>query len=113
MKNPALNRAIALLLAGAVCAGGALAQAGKTVMKDTEPLPPEDRSSIGAVVMETEPVLAQKEQLRDSASRNPTSMMGAGPAVQPRKRTKSELDAERLRQAEEIMRGGAGTLQDK
>ena len=69
---------------------------------------------IGAIVMTTEPVLAQKDQLPDAApARNPTSMMGAGPAVQPRKRTKAQLDADRLREAEEIMRGGAGTLQEK
>ena len=114
MKSLAFKRAIALLLAGAACAGGALAQSGKTVMRDTEPLPPEDRSSIGAIVLTTEPVLAQKDQLPDAApARNPTSMMGAGPAVQPRKRTKAQLDADRLREAEEIMRGGAGTLQEK
>jgi hypothetical protein len=113
MKTPAFHRAIALLLAGAACAGGALAQTGKT-MKDVEPLPPEDRASIGAVVLTNEPVLAQKEQLPDTAqSRNPTSMMGAGPAVQPRKRSKAQLDADRLREAEEIMRGGAGALQEK
>ena len=113
MKYPAFTRATALLLAGVACAGAVLAQQGKVTMKDVEPLPPEDRSSIGAIVMTTEPVLAQKEQLGNTAqSRSPTSMMGAGPAVMLRKeRAKSDLEAERAKEAAE--QRGAGTLQEK
>jgi hypothetical protein len=113
MKYPAFTRATALLLAGVACAGAVLAQQGKVTMKDVEPLPPEDRSSIGAIVMTTEPVLAQKEQLGNTAqSRSPTSMMGAGPALMLRKeRAKSDLEAERAKEAAE--QRGAGTLQEK
>jgi hypothetical protein len=115
MKYPATTRLAAWLLAGLACAGSAVAQQGSTVLKDTEPLPPEDRSSVGAVIMTNDPVLAQREQMtRLAQERNPTSMMGAGPAVIQRKeRTKSELEAQRLREVFELHQRGAGGLIEK
>ena len=115
MKYPAFTRATALLLAGFACAGAVLAQQGKPTMKDVEPLPPEDRSSIGAIVLTTEPVIAQREHLSNLAqSRSPTSMMGAGPAVPQRKPlTKAEVEAERAREAAELQQRGAGALDEK
>jgi len=113
MKYPAMTRLAAWLLAG--MAGAAFAQQGGVVLKDTEPLPPEDRSSVGAVIISTEPVLAQREQMtRLAQERSPTSMMGAGPAVNPRKdKTKAELEADRIREAFELQRRGAGGLIEK
>jgi hypothetical protein len=115
MKYPAFIRSTDLLLAGAACAGAVMAQQGKITMKDIEPLPPEDRSSIGAIVLTTEPVLAQKEQASSTAqTRSPTSMMGAGPAVVERKqRTKAELEAERAKEAADLHHRGAGSLIEK
>lgn len=115
MKYPAMTRVAALLLAGVACAGGALAQQGKQVMRDTEPLPPEDRSSIGAVVLTDEPVLAQREAMtRLAQERDPTKMMGAGPAVIMRtEKSKADLEAERIREVIEMHKRGAGALDEK
>jgi hypothetical protein len=115
MKYPATTRLAAWLLAGMACAGSAFAQSGSKVLKDTEPLPPEDRSSVGAVILINEPVLAQREQMtRLAQERNPTSAMGAGPAVILRKeKTKSELESERVREAVEMRQRGAGGLIEK
>jgi hypothetical protein len=115
MKYPAKTRLATLLLAGLACAGSALAQQGSPVLKDIEPLPPEDRSSIGAIVLTDEPVLARREQMtRLAQERSPTSMMGAGPAViQRTEKTKAELEAQRLQEAIELQRRGAGALIEK
>ena len=112
MKYPAMTRLAAWLLAG--MAGAALAQQGGVVLRDTEPLPPEDRSSVGAVILSTEPVIAQREQMtRLAQERNPTSVMGAAPAVMRKERTKSELEMQRIREAFELQQRGAGGLIEK
>lgn len=75
------------LLAAAL--GGGFASWAQTaptprVLSDTAPLPPEDRSSVGAVVLPDAPVLAQRELATQTVARHQqlmTTMMGAGPAV--------------------------------
>ena len=75
------------LLAAALGGGfAAWAQTAPTprVLTDTAPLPPEDRSSLGAVVLPESPVLAQRELAAQTVARHQqlmTTMMGAGPAV--------------------------------
>jgi hypothetical protein len=86
--------AAALTLALVAGAAGAqsLTQAPKApeppVMSDVAPLPPHDRSSVGAVLMREEPVLAKRaylEQLaRDGRSEGPdTSVLGGSPSPTP------------------------------
>ena len=75
------------LLAAAL--GGGFASRAQTaptppVLTDTAPLPPEDRSSLGAVILPDSPVLAQRELATQTLARHQqlmTTMMGAGPAV--------------------------------
>jgi hypothetical protein len=91
MKTSTLARAAALLLAAAL--GGAMAQTAPAptpkVLSDAQPLPAEDRSSMGsmgAVVLEEAPVIAKREMVQETVARNRqliTTMMGAGPAQPP------------------------------
>lgn len=75
------------LLAAALGGGFACwAQTAPTprVLSDMAPLPAEDRSSVGAVVLPDAPVLAQRELATQTVARHQqlmTTMMGAGPAV--------------------------------
>jgi hypothetical protein len=74
MKYPCLIRAAAL--AAAMGAGIALAQTSPAVVSDAAPPPPEDRASIGAVVLDTSPIRAQQAALPSA-----TQTMGAGPST--------------------------------
>ena len=83
MNTPSIAFAAALLLA----LGGAQAQTAPTptpkVLTDAAPLPAEDRNSMGAVVLQESPVLAQRDLVQTTVARNQqmmTSVMGAGPA---------------------------------
>jgi hypothetical protein len=74
------------LLAAVLGSGLAWAQSAPTplVLTDTAPLPAEDRSSLGAVVMPESPVLAQREMATQTLARTQqlmTTSMGAGPAI--------------------------------
>ena len=87
MRHQDFVRAAAGVLATALfAAGGAFAQATKqpepTTMTDTAPLAAGDRSSVGAVILMDEPVLAQREQMLAVQERSAvdTRSMGAGPA---------------------------------
>jgi len=83
----AFVRAAAVVLSTALLSSGGvvLAQTTEpqpTTMVDTAPLPASDRSSVGAVILMDDPVLAQREAMEQMASRAPdTSAMGAGPAM--------------------------------
>ena len=82
MRYQAFVRAAAGVLSTAFLAGAAIAQVQPRTMTDTAPLPPGDRSSVGAVILMDEPVLAQREALLQAQERTSvdTRTMGAGPA---------------------------------
>ena len=86
MSHQDVVRAAAAVLATALfAAGGAYAQSKQpepTTMTDTAPTPAGDRSSVGAVILMDEPVLAQREQMLAVQERSAvdTRSMGAGPA---------------------------------
>jgi hypothetical protein len=108
MRYQDFVRAAAGVLATALCAGGAFAQAKQpepVTMVDTAPLPASDRSSVGAVVLMEQPVLAQREEMAAMQERSAvdTRSMGAGPArvlrdamVREQLRRQRELDGQRV-----------------
>jgi hypothetical protein len=78
-------RAVAGALAAAALSGAAFAQSQQpqpVTMTDTAPLPAGDRSSVGAVILMDQPVLAQREAMLAVKERSAidTRTMGAGPA---------------------------------
>lgn len=105
MKYQSIVRTAAGVLAGALLAGGALAQAKQaepTTMTDTAPVPAQDRSSVGAVILMDEPVIAQREQMQTAMERSAvdTRVLGAGPARTVRKaQTQTEIDFLKAMQA--------------
>jgi hypothetical protein len=82
MKYPVIARAAATALAAATLAGAALAQTQPqpVTMTDTAPAPASDRSSMGAVILMDQPVLAQREAMLAVQERSAidTRAMGAG-----------------------------------
>jgi len=102
MRYPAFVRAAALALPAALFFSGAVqaqtpapTQPQPTTMSDAAPLPAQERTSSGAVILMDEPVLAQREQMDQALARAPdTRSMGAGPArLASRPLTKEEIDA--------------------
>lgn len=108
MRYPAFVRAAAGALATAaiLAAGSVHAQSPQSnegvqqppTMTDTAPTPAHDRSSVGAVILMDEPVLAQREALLQAQARTSvdTRAMGAGPArllrgAQQKKEMEQEL----------------------
>lgn len=91
-------RAAAGVLAGALLAGAAIAQTQKpepATMTDTAPAPAHDRSSTGAVIMMDEPVLAQREAIRQAQERSAvdTRALGAGPSrILRRAQSREEIE---------------------
>lgn len=88
MRYQAFVRAAATVLSTALLSSGAvLAQTAPVpqpeTMSDIAPLPPSERSSAGAIILMEEPVLAQRELLRQAQERTEidTRAMGAGPAA--------------------------------
>jgi hypothetical protein len=98
MRYQAFVRAAAGVLSTALLAGAAIAQVQPRTMTDTAPLPPGDRSSVGAVILMDDPVLAQREMMLQARERSAvdTRAMGAGPARLLRLPTVKE-DAEQKR----------------
>ena len=94
-------RAAAGVLAGALLAGGAIAQTKEPepiTMTDTAPNPASDRASVGAVILIDQPVLAQRESLQQAQARSAvdTRAMGAGPnRIMQRSMTKDEVEFQR------------------
>lgn len=109
MKYPITFTAVALVLAAMAGAPVLAADDGKptpAVMSDVAPLPPQDRSSLGAVIFADEPVVAQREAYIQAAARyehllspesrrmvaqrlqgvmDPTRMMGGSPSPDTKK----------------------------
>jgi hypothetical protein len=91
-------RAAAGVLAGALLAGGAIAQTKQpepVTMTDTAPSPASDRASVGAVILIDQPVLAQREALQQAQARSgvDTRTLGAGPnRIMQREMTKDEIE---------------------
>jgi hypothetical protein len=85
MRYQAYVRAVAGVLATALFgAGAALAQSMQPqpeIMTDAAPLPATERSSVGAVIMMDQPVLAQREAMLAAQERTAvdTTTLGAGP----------------------------------
>ena len=84
MKYQAFVRAAAGALAAAALSGAAFAQtpAPARTMTDTAPAPASDRSSVGAVILMDQPVLAQREAMQAAQERSAvdTRTMGAAAA---------------------------------
>lgn len=102
MRYPAFVRAAALALPAALLFSGAVlaqtstpTQPQPTTMSDAAPLPAQERTSTGAVILMDEPVLAQRQAMEQAMARAPdTRSMGAGPArLTTRPLTQEEIDA--------------------
>ncbi|MEJ8835522.1 hypothetical protein [Ramlibacter sp. AN1133] len=100
-RYQAFVRAAAGVLATAVLgAGAALAQTQPQpqVMTDTAPLPASERSSLGAVIMMDQPVLAQREAMLAVQERSAvdTRALGAGPTrIMREAQTRDEMELQR------------------
>lgn len=98
MRYQDFVRAAAGVLAAALLAGGAAYAQSKQIdpptMTDTAPTPAHDRSSLGAVIMMDQPVLAQREAMLAAQERSAvdTRSMGAGPARILRNVREEELE---------------------
>lgn len=79
MRYQAFVRAAATVLSTALLAGTAFAQVTPSTMTDTAPLPATERSSLGAVIMMDDPVLAQRQLMLQAQERYnvDTRTMGA------------------------------------
>jgi len=98
MRYQNFVRAAAGVLVTALFAAGAAftqtKQPEPLTMTDTEAVPAQDRSSVGAVILYDEPVLAQREALMQAQERSgiDTRTMGAGPnRIMRRGMTKEEV----------------------
>lgn len=84
MRYQDFARVAAGVLATALFAAGSAYAQNKQAptMTDTAPPPASERSSVGAVILMEEPVLAQREAMLAAAERSAvdTTSMGAGPA---------------------------------
>ena len=89
MRYSAFVRAAALALPAALLSTGAAwaqTQPQPSTMTDVAPLPAQDRTSVGAVILMDDPVLAQRQQMANVAARAPdTRTLGAGPVRQLQK----------------------------
>jgi len=119
MNHPMLLRCV--LLAASLAAGGALAQTSPSatspqpVASDVGPPPAEDRSSVGAIVLDNSLVRAQREQAFErSAARTGVASIGRGVLRATRQeQTRSDLAALRLEQALDLQRRGSSSLDAK
>lgn len=123
MNNPILLRAA--LVVATLGAGSVLAQTvpspspvptGATpVVSDVGPRPAEDRSSVGAVVLENSMVRAQREHaFEQSAKRTGVATIGRGVLrATQQKQTEADLAALRLNEAIEFRGRGAASLDDR
>lgn len=83
MKNKAFVQAAAGVLAAAAMSGAfGQTQPQPVTMTDTAPAPASERSSMGAVILMDQPVLAQRASMQAIKERSAidTRAMGAGPA---------------------------------
>lgn len=113
MKVMHFARVAAGLVGVALLAGGTAVQAQHPewpTMVDAGPAPAHDRSSVGAVILMDQPVLAQREALLQARERSgvDTRTLGAGPnRAQRRMPSKEEIDVKRALDA--VRRQGSGT----
>ena len=124
MEHPILLRAA--LVAATLGAGSVLAQTvpgpspnpaptlASPVVSDVGPRPAEDRSSVGAVVLENSMVRAQRDHAFEvSARRTGVTSLGRGVLRATRQtQTEADLGALRLNEAIEFQGRGAATLDD-
>ncbi|HEY0420845.1 MAG TPA: hypothetical protein VGC80_15120 [Acetobacteraceae bacterium] len=106
MRTQDLLRAAAGVLATAFIAGAGYAQETQPqpmTMTDTAPNPAFDRSSLGAVIMMDQPVLAQREQMLQAQERTAvdTRTLGAGPS----RVIRESFEQQRAREAREPQSG--------
>jgi hypothetical protein len=110
MKASSLIRfgACAALLA----AGGAYAQSLTPVLTDVNPLPAEDRDSVGAVVLQDSMVRAQRAVYIASRSRATSVEAVAGAADRATRRAQTKEDLKALRDDDQMRlhEMGAGSL---
>lgn len=123
MNNPILLRAA--LVVATLGAGSVLAQtvpspspvptAPAPVVSDVGPRPAEDRSSVGAVILENSMVRAQREHaFEQSARRTGVATIGRGVLrATQQKQTEADLAALRLNEAIEFRGRGAASLDDR
>jgi len=73
---------LATAVVGVTAAHAQVSHPEPAVMTDTGPIPATDRSSMGAVIIMDQPVLAQREAMQAAQERTAvdTQSMGAGPA---------------------------------
>lgn len=115
----------AAVVAAALGAGNVLAQTVPSpkpaatsvspVVSDVGPRPAEDRSSLGAVVLENSMVRAQREHAFErSATRTGVASIGRGVLrATMQKQTEADLAAVRLNEALQFHGRGAATLDDR
>lgn len=97
MQYPYLMRTA--VLAATLGAGCALAQVGPPVVTDVAPLPAEERSSTGAIVLENSLVRAQRENaFQRSASRNGVATIGRG-VLRATRQAQKEAELAQAREA--------------
>jgi membrane protein involved in colicin uptake len=99
------------LVAASLAATGAFAQTRPAMMTDIEPLPAEERDSVGAVVLETSMVRAQREAFgtRPTAQRVNAVGRSADRAARAA-RTKEDLAQQREEAEIRLHEMGAGAL---
>jgi hypothetical protein len=107
MRYQEFARAAAGVLVTGLLATGAVSaqtQPQPITMTDTAPTPAQDRSSVGAVILMDQPVLAQREAMQAAQERSAaeTRSMGAGPTRIIRGvQSREELKEQRARDAAE------------
>lgn len=109
MKYQAFTRTATAVLSAALMTTGAIAQTSAPTRVDTAPAPAEERSSLGAVVLMDDPVIARRDAMESMMARSApdTRSMGAGPArILRQEKTKDDLDAQRTRDALEFHERG-------
>jgi hypothetical protein len=112
MRYQTFVRAAAGVLATALFATGATfaqtRQAEPATMTDTAPVPAHDRSSVGAIIMMDDPVLAQRESFMQAQQRSgiDTRSMGAGPnRLTPKSMSKEEIRVQKAMDAAQRRKG--------
>ena len=82
MTHASLLKSAAVVLAAALAAPALLAQTttpSPQVMTDAAPLPASERGSMGAILLEDSPVLAQRESVLQLAARRDAIVLASDP----------------------------------
>jgi hypothetical protein len=112
MKTPSVLRA-GLVAVALAATGTAFAQKQSlpTVMTDVNPLPAEERDSVGAVVLENSKVRAQRQAFSARQTSLDVSSVGRGTARKMRAdRVKEDRQQQREDDANRLHEMGAGAL---